>query len=44
MHWLSLCAQAPWMILLLAIIQDASAYDETLKERIYDESDSRIPW
>lgn len=32
-----------WTVMLLVAVQDENTYDETLKERAYDESDSSPP-
>jgi hypothetical protein len=32
-----------WMVMLLVAVQDENIYDETLKERAYDESNSSLP-
>jgi len=38
------CVPGPtWMVMLLVAVQDENTYDETLKERAYDESDSSLP-
>jgi hypothetical protein len=38
------CMLGPtWMVILLVAVQDENTYDETLKERAYDESDSSLP-
>jgi hypothetical protein len=38
------CVLGPtWMVILLVAVQDENTYDETLKERAYDESDSSLP-
>ncbi len=31
------------MVMLLVAVQDENIYDETLKERAYDESNSSLP-
>jgi hypothetical protein len=35
------CVPGPtWMVMLLVAVQEENTYDETLKERAYDESNS----
>jgi hypothetical protein len=39
------CVPRPtWTVMLLVAVQDENSYEETLKERAYDESDSSLPW
>ncbi len=38
------CVPGPtWMVMVLVAVQEENTYDETLKERAYDESDSSPP-
>jgi hypothetical protein len=38
------CVPGPiWMVMLLVAVQEENTYDETLKERAYDESNSSLP-
>jgi hypothetical protein len=35
--------RSTWMVMLFVAIQYENSYDETLKERAYDESNSSLP-
>lgn len=38
------CVSGPtWTVMMLVAVQDENSYDETLKERAYDESNSSLP-
>ena len=38
------CVPGPtWMVMLLVAVQEENTYDETLKEMLYDESNSSLP-